>query len=132
MLCSVHGDDVTTAGPKIAIDWSGKEMELNYELIKGGRLGPGAEDDHEGRILNRVVRYTKHGIEYEADPRQGERLLVDLGLDGAGVKGTATPGVKVLAHQASEEKELDKDQHTKFRAAAARAIYLAADRPDRQ
>ena len=49
-----------------------KELEARYELRNGGRIGPGERDDKEGRVLNRVVRWTTHGLEYEADPRQIE------------------------------------------------------------
>ena len=66
----------------------------------------------------------------EADPRQVERLLEELELDGDGIKGVVTPGVKVLAHQAQAEVALPASDHTRFRALAARANYLAADRPD--
>ena len=59
-------------------------------------------------------------------------MLADLELDGDGVKTAATPGVKPLAEQVAKEIKLDQGEHTKFRAIAARANYLAADRPDAQ
>ena len=58
------------------------ELRKKYELKEGARLGPGEKDDKEARILNRLVRWTESGIEYEADPRQGERLVRDLNLHG--------------------------------------------------
>ena len=103
-MCSVHGDDFTTAGPKHQLDYFEKRMKEKYELTTGGRLGPNAEDDKEATILNRVVRWTSKGLEYEADPRQVERLLAEVELDGA--NGAATPGVKPLEHQIAEEREL--------------------------
>ena len=69
-------------------------------------------------------------IEYEADPRQVEKLIAELELDGEGVKGLVTLGVEVLSHQAQSETELPKSEHTRFRGLAARANFLAADRPD--
>ena len=75
------------------------------------------------------MRWTKDCLEYEADPRQAERLLADLGLDGD-VGSAATPGVKPLAHQVSAEKELNERDHTEYRALSARANYLSVDRPD--
>ena len=83
-------------------------------------------------MLNRVVRWTPAGLEYEAEPRQVERLLEEIDLAGDGVNGSATPGVKILAHQAREEKKLPPELVTPYRAWAARANYLAADRPDAQ
>ena len=61
-MCSVHGDDFTTAGAKPDLDWFEKELEARYELRKVGRIGPGEHDDKVGRVLNRVVRWTTHGL----------------------------------------------------------------------
>ena len=63
--------------------------------------------------------WTSHGLEYEADPRQAERLLEELELDGDGVKGVVTPGVKTLVHQVQSEQTLPERDHTRFRALAA-------------
>ena len=48
LVCSVHGDDFTTAGAKPDLDWFESELESRYELRKGGRIGPGHDDDKEG------------------------------------------------------------------------------------
>ena len=71
-VSSVHGDESMTAGAKPDLDWFESELEAKYELRKGGIIGPGKDDDKEGRVLNRVVRWTEDGLEYEADPRQAE------------------------------------------------------------
>ena len=86
ILLVVHGDDFTATGSKRELDWLEKTTESQYELTVGGRLGPGPRDDKEARVLNRVVRWTAAGLEYEADPRQVERLIEELDLDGEGVK----------------------------------------------
>ena len=78
--------------------------------------------------MNRIVRWTSTGIEYEADPRQVEKLLQEIELEGA--NGAATPGRKVLAHQIETETELSERDYTKYRSLVARANYLAADRID--
>ena len=92
-MCSVHGDDFTSAGPRLALDWLESELAKRYELTKGGRLGPGAAETNEARVIIRIVRWTPTGLEYEADPRQAERLLEDLGLAGEGVKPMMTPWI---------------------------------------
>ena len=130
LAVSVHGDDFTTAGPKCEIDWFENLLEKKYELKKGGRLGPGPEDTKELTVLNRVIRWVDGGVEYEADPRQAERLLEGLGLDGEGCKPMATPGVKLEVEKLKEDHELSPDEHTVFRALAARGNYLAQDRID--
>ena len=118
---SVHGDDFTATGPKSELDRFEQVMRQHYELTVGGRLGPGPADDKEATILNRVVRWSDEGIQYEADPRQVERLLDEMELAADGVKGVVTPSVKPLPHQVAEELPLTEDQHTRFRALAARA-----------
>jgi len=131
LATSVHGDDFTTTGPKCELDWFEDKLEAKYELKKGGRLGPGPEDVKELTVLNRVIRWTESGVEYEADPRQCERLLEGLGLDD-GCTSTATPGLKPIIEQLKDDQPLDVDGHTEFRALAARANYLAQDRIDIQ
>ena len=78
LRCSVHGDDITTVGSKTNLDWFKAELEKFYELKEAQRLGPGPNDHKEAVVLNRVVRWTRDGLEYEADPRQGEKFLRDF------------------------------------------------------
>ena len=125
---SVHGDDFTASGPKPFLDWYVSEMQKLYELTIGGRLGPGDDDDKEATILNRVVRWTSTGVEYEADPRQAERFISDVQLDGA--NGVVTPGVKPLVQQIESDTPLPAGGVTPFRGHAARSNYLSADRID--
>ena len=132
LAVSVHGDDFTTAGPKCEIDWFEKVLEEKYELKKGARLGPGPNDTKELTVLNRVLRWVDGGVEYEADPRQGERLLEGLGLDGDNCKSMVTPGQKLEIDKLKDDKPLSQHEHTTFRALAARANYLSQDRIDLQ
>ena len=81
-------------------------------------------------MLNRIVRWTDRGIEYEADPRQAEKLIQELGLENC--KGVSTPATKATAEQHSSDREIEPHKVTHFRALAARANYLSADRPDCQ
>ena len=76
-------------------------------MRKGERIGPGKDDDKEGRVLNRVVRWIEDGLEYGADPRQAEKLIESNGLGGEEVKSAVTPGVKPTSEQISGEKELE-------------------------
>ena len=131
IACSVHGDDFTSTGEKRELDWLEVQLESKYELRKGGRLGPGPGDQKELTVLNRVIRYTEGGYEYEADPRQSEKLIESLGL-GAGCNGAATPGIKALIEQLQADQPLLQGEHTAFRGQAARANYLSADRVDLQ
>ncbi len=67
-------------------------------------------------MLNITLRWAAAGLEHEADPRQVEKLVRDLGLNGA--NPVSTPGVTVSTEEASEDKPLAFDQHTPFRAVA--------------
>ncbi len=129
IVLSVHGDDFTAAGSKRDLDWYEAAMKEHYELTLQPRLGPG-DDAKEAVVLNRIIRWTNEGIEMEADPRQAEKLIGECGMEG--VNSVATPGVRVSFAEAENDKPLPEHLHTAFRGAAARANYLAADRPDCQ
>ena len=83
------------------------------------------------RLLGRVIRRTPTGWEYEADQRHAELIIRGLHLEGA--KGVKSPGEDEKPWEREENGEaLPQDEHTKFRALAARANYLALDRADLQ
>ena len=45
---SVYGDDFTTCGSKLQLDWFKQQLEKKHELAEQCRLGPGAQDHKEG------------------------------------------------------------------------------------
>ena len=130
IVASVHGDDFTSSGPASSLDWLEKSIADRYGVTIEPRLGPGPADAKEGRVLNRIIRWCEDRIEYEADPRQVERLVAECGLEGA--KGMATPGVKVGFSELESDEELAPHLTTAFRGSAARGNYLSADRVDAQ
>ena len=81
-FCTVHGNDFTSVGGKIGLDWFESELKKKYELTVGPRLGPGDGDAKEATVLNRVVRWTGEGLEYEANPRQAKKLIHEYGMEG--------------------------------------------------
>ena len=119
LRCSVHGDDLTTVGSKKNLDWFKAELSKYYELKEPHRLGPGPKDDKVAMVLNRVVHWTAEGIQYEADPRQAEKLLRDLKLDGEEVKAATTPGVKATREQVEADEPLSTDKLSPYRAVVA-------------
>ena len=68
----------------------------------GGRLGPGLNDDKEAAMFNRVIRWQGVALEYGKGPRQADKLVYELGLEGA--KSVVTPGAKTT------RKQVEKDQ----------------------
>ncbi len=130
LVCSVHGDDFTTTGAKMDLDWFEETIKQHYECTIQPRVGPGKHDAKEGIVLNRIIRWGEEGLEYEADPRQTEKLIAECGLTGANT--VATPGVRLSFEEATKDEPLEPRLHTAFRGAAARANYLASDRMDCQ
>jgi hypothetical protein len=127
---SVHGDDLTATGPKDALDWYEAAIASEYEVKIHPRIGPGKQDAKEMRVLNRVITWHESHIEYEADPRQAERLVEECGLTGSNPMGT--PGSKSSFQEHEADKPLEAAMTTPFRGSAARSNYLSADRCDLQ
>ena len=129
-ICTlVHGDDYFSAGTEQNLDWLQAVLEKRYEL-KTQRVGRTSGALREGKILNRVVRVIKGGYEYEADPRQAEAIVDNMGITG---KGVVTAGTDQDQEGEEEgEEKLDDIMSREFRAIAAKANYLSQDRPDLQ
>ena len=103
----VHGDDFTALGAPKSLDLFEKGMQKSFECKMKGRLGLGANDCKEMRVLNRIVRIADNGILYEADPRHAEMLIRAFNLEDA--KGVVTPGVKVDNHGDIDPEKMDTD-----------------------
>eukprot|EP00969_Alexandrium_andersonii_P307459 13591174-Alexandrium_andersonii.AAC.1 len=57
-----------------------------------GRLGGGAQDLQEVKLLGRTIRWTPEGLLYEAGPRHAEQLLRGLPKSApADVRGVPFP-----------------------------------------
>ena len=126
----VHGDDFVTVGDKQGVDWLRRELEHRFE-IKTAMIGHGHHENREGRILNRVLRATESGWEYEADQRHSDLLIKALNLQEA--NPVVTPGEDEKKDtEAQNEVPLVGEKATEYRALAARANYLALDRADIQ
>jgi len=81
-------------------------------------------------VLNRIVRWASEGFEYEADPRQAEKAIQELGLEKC--KGVVTLAVRQSIDEVRKDAPTEQSQMTSSRAFAARCNYLSADRPDCQ
>ena len=127
----VYGDDVTVVGAYKDINWFEEVMEQKYAITKRGRLGSDKKDDKELTLLNRVVRWVDGiGIEIEADPRQAERLVAQLGLTGS--NAVSAPGVKVGTQELEADEGIHDERFKVFQAGSARANFMGPDRPEIQ
>ena len=59
-----------------------EKMEQRFE-IKTSVIGTGFGEVQEARVLNRIIRITDKGWEYEPDQRHGEMIVEPLGLKEA-------------------------------------------------
>ena len=129
--CVVHGDDFTFTGCDAELDKVQRAMEAEFLCKVEGRLGGGAADLQEARLLNRVIRWTPEGLRYEADPRHAEQLARDVALFGGEEKRPLTyPGFRREPDDEEAARPLGAEQAAAYRALAARANYLCMDRPD--
>ena len=136
MKCVVHGDDFTVLGAESDLGWFAREFAKHFEIKIRGILGPDTGDAHEMRILNRIVRWTAEGLEYEADQRHAEIIVKEMGLETAtkvstpGTRSSAEVRVRCNPDQQLDSKALSAEMSTKYRQLGARANYLATDRGD--
>jgi hypothetical protein len=128
--CIVHGDDFVLSGRAAALDQVKARVHERFLLKELGRLGGGPGEQRELRVLNRILRWTPAGLKYEADPRHAEILI--RGVAGA-ERALSAPGTHSKDFEgpsAEAEAELPDAIARLFRSFAARANYLALDRPD--
>ena len=126
----VHGDDFVTAGDWKECEWFKAQLQRRFD-IKSKVVGMGPNDVREERILNRVIRVGTEGWELEADQRHADVIIDRMNLQGA--KGVKTPCEEEKAWEQEENSdELEPRKAKTYREVAARANYLAQDRPDIQ
>ena len=126
----VHGDDFVTSGGRREVQWLKEQLQKRFE-IKTTIVGRRNVEAKEVRVLNRVVRVTEGGWEYEADQRHGELIVQTLGMEGS--KPVCSPGEDLKPWEEENDKEkLQGAKATEYRGLAARANYLALDRSDIQ
>ena len=78
--CLVDGDDFVCVGQPEDLKWLKAKLSLRFE-IKTSMVGMNAQDGEirEARILNRVIRLTPQGWEYEADQRHADLIIQEMG-----------------------------------------------------
>ena len=123
----VHGDDFTITGSEEELENLGEKLKKKFE-IKLQIMGPGPRRVKEQLILNRVVRWTDEGLEYEADPRHAEIAIREVQPK----RGYITPIDKArnMALTQKTGRTMNAKDAAQYRGLAARLNYLALDRPD--
>ena len=122
-----HGDDYVSAGDEASMKWMEQELAKAYE-IQTQKLSMGKDCQHEGKVLNRIIRCTDVGWEIEADPRHAELVVEQLGIMD---KGVSTPGVSGSEEEDEEDDiPLVGEDITRYRGVIVRCNHMAAERPD--
>ena len=133
----VHGDDFVSVGPREAARSFQKQLQARFEIktqvigdlvldvsaCASSGLGTSVERCvPEGRVLNRVVRWTPDGWEVETDQRHADLIVKELGLSEA--KPVSTPGENGnREYDAENSGLLSAEDASNFRGLAARANY---------
>ena len=128
----VHGDDFTFCALEPDLVWIQGLMQSWFPIKIRAMIGGEIQDDKEVVILNRLLRWTPSGLEYEADPRHRSVLLEHFGLNGGNVRGLTQNGSKMETYDSYESEYLEGKDATMFRALTARLNYLSLDCPDLQ
>merc|ERR1712240_122372 len=104
----VHGDDFVSAGSRAQMKQFRAQLEARFK-IKAKLIGDGGgEEGREARVLNRILRVTEDGWEYEPDQRHIDLLIDGLGLRKA--KSVSTPGEDEKWELEENQQELREEQ----------------------
>ena len=122
----VHGDDFVITGSPNGLEFAKKVLSEKYPTKVRSAMGPESGDDKRATILNRIIRWVDGEVSFEGDPKHVEKMLKDMKL--VECKAVLTPGTKEDQKQVDEK--FNNVQARMFRSVAARANYLAQDRPD--
>ena len=108
--------------------WLRDQLNAKFEM-KTTLVGHSCDPDvvTEGKILNRIIRATPLGWEYEWDQRHVEVMVEVLGLNKC--CPVAAPGVDDNGGD-GDDALLSEEDSTTYRDLAARANYLSIDRAD--
>jgi hypothetical protein len=107
-------------------------MDSWFDIKVRGMMGDDESDTKEIVILNRIVKWTKLGIEYEADPKHRRIILEYFGLDRDSRRVLSSNGDKEDKWEPGDDEVLDRGEAKLFRGMAARLNFLSLDCPNLQ
>ena len=99
MLCLVHGDDFVCVAKAGDLKWLKDQLSQRFE-IKTKTMGLRKGESREERILNRVIRVTENGWEYEADQRHSDLIIQETGADR----------MSTLSHPGGDKKIIEEEE----------------------
>ena len=127
ITATIHVDDLAAIGPSAGLRWLSVSLQKHYNLDYA-ILGPGIGEVREVSYLNRNIRWTNEGIEYEATSKLVRKILETVGMTDCAT--VATPGVNAEEKGDRDDQSLLTDASKTYRQVAAMCNYLSQDRPD--
>ena len=131
LVVVTHVDDFLCSGKLSDLRWLHEAISKEFD-IKSETLGPGNGEVREVQFLGRIIKWTQEGYEYECDPKHAKIMLEEWNMQDS--RSVTSPGTSVekadVVNKRDEEVELDTNEATTYRRAAARINYMALDRPD--
>ena len=122
-----HVDDFLCTGPRKALKEFHEELSKKYQM-KGQLLGPGKDEDKEGRFLGRTISWMDAGLEWRGDDKVRKALMKEWAMEGSST--VSTPGVKEDREKIGADAEIhDKKRIARFPCAAAQINYMSLDNP---
>ena len=79
MKTLVHGDDFISSGCTRGLRLLQERLEKRFE-IKTSIVGNETGQVKEARVVDRVIRITEDGWEYEPDQRHAELIVEEMGM----------------------------------------------------
>ena len=98
----VHGDDFITVGKPTSVGIFERLLNKRFE-IKTSKVGRYEDCAKEARVLNRVIRWTDAGWEYEPHQRHAELVVEELGLSEAKSVSTPSEAEKVWEEEENQQ-----------------------------
>ena len=93
-----------------------QRLEGRFE-IKTKVVGLGKEESREARVLNRIIRATSAGWQYEPDQRHAEMIISEMGLEGS--KSVKSPGEPESKNDEKAGTNMSGHDGTRFRGMVA-------------
>ena len=98
-MCLVHGDYFVCVGGSTNLIWLKSQLAERFEIMTK-LMGLKAGESREERILNRVIRVTPEGWEYEADQRHADFIIQESGA----------ANLSTLSHPGGDKRVIEEEE----------------------
>ena len=124
ICAAVVGDDVTCKASRQQAEDIVERVKEKFE-VKIQMIGQDADLSKRGAVLNRIIKWGRHGISIEADPRHQVEVIRALGLESA--NPVTTPGVA-----GQEDRQVERERMGGPSVRASESSVLESRRDPRE